>query len=106
MKTMGFVISHKNREKRRALLPEDLTRVANRGQLFFERGYGLAVGFDDEDYRRQGVHVVSREDALACDCICDMKLGDADYLDRIAPGKLCFGWAHAVHDLDFATAAI
>ena len=106
MKTMGFVISHKNREKRRALLPEDLPRVANRGQLFFERGYGLAVGFDDEDYRRQGVHVVSREEALACDCICDMKLGDADYLDRIAPGKLFFGWAHAVQDLDFATAAI
>ena len=106
MRTMGFVISRKNREKRRALLPEDLSRIRGRDCLYFERGYGEAVGCDDGAYLAQGVHVVSREEALAQDCICDMKLGDADYLDVIAPGKLLFGWAHAIQDVDFTTAVL
>ena len=50
--------------------------------------------------------MVSREEALGCDCICDMKLGDQDYLDRVAPGKFLFGWAHAVQDTAFTTAAV
>ena len=106
MRKMGFVISRKNREKRRALLPEDLCRIKGRDYLYFERGYGEAVGYDDGAYLAQGVHVVSREEALACECICDMKLGDADYLDAIAPEKLLFGWAHAIQDVDFTTAVL
>ena len=106
MKTMGFVISHKNREKRRALLPEDLGKVRRVGQLYFETGYGLALGIPDQDYLDRGAHVVSREEALRCDCICDMKLGDQDYLNQVAPGKFLFGWAHAVQDQDFTTAAM
>ena len=103
---MGFVISHKNRERRRALLPKDLKKVAGVDCLYFEAGYGLAVGCADQDYLEQGAHVVSRAQALACDCICDMKLGDQDYLDQVDPGKFLFGWAHAVQDTAFTTAAV
>ena len=40
MNRVGFVISHKNNEKRRALLPKDLNKVRQLGSIFFEKGYG------------------------------------------------------------------
>jgi len=103
MKTMGLVISHKNGEKRRAILPEDVCALKHPAQLYFESGYGLSVGASDEEYIAAGAHVVSREEAMKCDIIADVKLGDADYLDQIAPGKLMFGWAHTVQNLDFTS---
>lgn len=39
MRTVGLVISHKNNEKRRALLPEDLSKIKLLDYLFFEKGY-------------------------------------------------------------------
>lgn len=35
MKTVGLVISHKNNEKRRALLPEDLDKIKAFGLFVF-----------------------------------------------------------------------
>ena len=106
MKTMGFLISHKNGEKRRAILPADLRSVVNKSQLYFETGYGLSVGVSDEEYLAQGVHVVPREEALKCDILTDVKLGDADYLEDIDEGKVLFGWAHAVQGINFTSSAL
>ncbi len=101
MKSIGFVISHKNNEKRRAILPNDLKNVVNCDRLFFERGYGEALGIADEEYAAHGCKLVSREEALSCDIIADVKLGDADYLDELEDGKVLFGWAHAVQNIEF-----
>ena len=106
MKSIGFVISHKNNEQRRALLPEDLVHVRHHRKLFIETGYGGAVGYMDKDYEEFGVQIVSREEALKCDIITDVKLGDADYLGEIERGKTLFGWAHAVQMTDFTEACI
>ena len=104
MKTIGLIISHKNGERRRALLPKDIAKnVKNPQQLFFEEGYGLSIGVSDDEYRAVGCNIVSREEALACDVIADVKLGDADYLDEIAPNKILFGWAHAVQNIPFTS---
>lgn len=73
MWTVGFVISHKNNEKRRALLPEDLKYIKNLGCIYIEKGYGESIGLKDSDY--QGVKFVSREEVLKCDVIVDVKLG-------------------------------
>lgn len=102
-RTMGLLISHKNNEKRRAILPEHVAQLRNRDYLYFETGYGLSVGRTDEEYAAAGAHVVSREQAMQCDIIVDVKLGDADYLDQLDPGKILFGWAHAAQGLDFTT---
>ena len=40
MKTIGFLISHKNGEGRRALLPEHIGKIKNADKLYFETGYG------------------------------------------------------------------
>jgi len=103
MRTMGFVISHKNGEQRRAILPADIAPLKNPDCLYFETGYGISVGVQDEEYIAAGCHVVSREEAMACDIIADVKLGDADYLDKIAPNKILFGWAHTVQNIDFTS---
>lgn len=104
MKTIGLIISHKNGERRRALLPQDIAQnVKNPQQLFFEEGYGESIGVSDDEYRAVGCNIVSRKEALACDVVTDVKLGDADYLDEIAPNKILFGWAHAVQNIPFTS---
>lgn len=101
MKTVGLLISHKNNEKRRAILPEAVAQLHHPEMLFFETGYAMSVGVKDEAYLAVGAHVVSREDAYKCDIITDVKLGDADYLDELEDGKILFGWAHAAQGVTF-----
>lgn len=106
MKTMGLLISHKNGEQRRALLPEQAKELSHPEQLFFEVGYGKSVGRDDSEYINAGAHIVDREDALKCDIITDVKLGDADYLEMLNNNKILFGWAHAVQGVDFTSTVL
>ena len=44
MKTIGFLISHKDNERRRALLPKDIKGIEFPDKLFFESGYGECIG--------------------------------------------------------------
>ena len=106
MKKIGFLISHKNNEARRALLPKEVKLLKHPEMLFFETGYGESVGASDDEYLKAGANIVSRKEAMDCDIICDVKLGDADYLDELEDGKLLFGWAHAVQNIDFTTKAV
>ena len=106
MKTMGFLISHKNNEKRRALLPEQVKLVRHPDLLYFEEGYGESVSVSDDEYRNTGVRIVSREEALRCDILTDVKLGDGDYFRNIERNRILFGWAHAVQMTDFTSAAL
>ena len=99
MKTIGLVISHKENEKRRALVPEHIKRIKHPEMLLIETGYGEVLGYDDEDYTSQGCKVASREEVLKCDVICDPKIGDAEYLDLLN-GQTIFGWIHAVQNRD------
>lgn len=103
MKTMGFVISHKNNERRRAILPEHFSGIKNPGMMFFETGYGESLGISDDEYRAQGANIVTREEALDCGIIVDVKLGDADYMDVLEKGKILCGWAHTVQNVDFTS---
>ncbi len=106
MNKIGFVISHKNNEKRRALLPNDIKKnVKNHNRLYIENGYGKSIGIEDEEYMECGCNIVSREEALRCDVIVDVKLGDAEYIKEIE-NKVLFGWAHAVQGVDFTTYAM
>ena len=104
MKTVGLVISHKDNEKRRALLPEDLKKIKNIDRICMEKGYGESIGLKDSDY--DGVKIASREEVLSCDCIVDVKIGNADYLNDLDDGKVLCGWAHAVQNIDFTTICI
>ena len=97
MKTIGLPISHKENERRRTLVPSDVAMIRRPGQIWIEMGYGDVLGYTDDDYRRHGVCVGSREEVLNKDIIADPKVGDAEYLDKL-DGQTIFGWVHAVQN--------
>lgn len=105
MKTVGLPISHKENEKRRALVLSDIAKIENKCQIFVEMGYGNVLGISDEDYIHAGVQITSRDDVLSKDIICDPKIGDADYLD-ILDNQIIFGWIHAVQNRDITNKII
>ena len=99
MKTIGFPISHKENEKRRAILPRDLALIKNCYYIYIEKGYGDVLGYSDADYQQYGVHISTREEVLKQDIICDPKIGDAEYLNTLQ-NQVIFGWVHAVQNRD------
>ncbi len=100
MKTVGFPISKKENEKRRAIVPEDIIKMESPELLYFEYSYGEVLGIPDDAYAALGCHVCSREECLRCDIICDPKVGDAEYLSALHPGQTIFGWVHATQNRD------
>ena len=106
MYRIGFLISRKPGEKRRAILPEDLKYVKHPECLYLEKGYGESVLRDDEEYRKYGVNIVSRKEVINCDVLIDVKLGDNEEIDEVKDGYLLAGWAHAVQKTEFTTACM
>ena len=100
MFTIGFPISHKEHENRRAILPIDVKFSKDPSSYFFEEGYGKVLGIDDESYLKMGAHVVTRDEVLTKDIICDPKIGDSDYLADLSAGTIIFGWVHATQNRD------
>lgn len=99
-KTVGFPISYKENENRRALLPSDVKNISNVDQIYVERGYGDVLGISDEEYETAGFHIVSHEEVLKKDIICDAKIGDEPFLMDLKPGQTIYGWVHAVQNRD------
>lgn len=99
MKTVGFPISHKENEYRRAIVPEHLKKIEHPELLYFEKGYGRVLGIDDSEYEACGSHIASREEVLSKNIICDPKIGDADYLTELKRQTI-FGWVHATQNRD------
>lgn len=99
MKTIGFAISHKENEHRRALIPEHLRSVKHPEMVYVEQGYGVVLGYTDNEYLDMGAKIVSHDEILKKDIICDPKIGDADYLNHL-DGQTIFGWVHAVQNRD------
>lgn len=106
MKEIGFVISNKENEYRRALLPKDISVINNKKYLFFEEGYGCVTGINDSEYIEAGANIVSRAEVLKKDVICDPKIGDGDYLSDLSEGQGIFGWIHAVQNKKLTDALI
>lgn len=99
MKTVGFPISHKENENRRAIVPEHITSMKHPELLYFEKGYGEVLGIRDSEYEAYGSHIVSHGEILTKDIICDPKIGDADYLTNLYDQTI-FGWIHATQNRD------
>ena len=98
MKTIGFIISRKENELRRALIPTDLSKVKHVHNLYFERGYGEILGYSDEDYRKMGANIVNREIVYKQDIICNPKAPEPVEQKLFHKGQTLFGWIHAVQE--------
>lgn len=99
MNTVGLPISHKENEKRRALIPDDIKYIKHPEMIWIEEGYGEVLGLEDALYVKEGINVASRADVLKKNIICDPKIGDAEYLDGLK-NQTIFGWVHAVQNRD------
>ena len=100
MKTVGLPISHKENENRRALAVEEIRKMRFPELVYVEEGYGEVLGVSDDEYRAAGAHVVSRDEVLTKDILCDPKIGDAEYLGDLRYGQIVFGWIHATQNRD------
>lgn len=99
MKTVGLPISHKENEKRRTLVPNDIQYIKHPEKIFIEDGYGDVLGYSNNDYSQHGVNIATREEVLKKDIIADPKIGDAEYLEHLSE-QIIFGWIHAVQNKD------
>lgn len=98
MKTIGFPISHKENEKRRTIVPDELKNFKYTDYIYIEKGYGDILGISDLEYLNVGCHIENREEILKKDIICDPKVGDAEYLEQLSLGQIIFGWVHATQN--------
>jgi N5-(carboxyethyl)ornithine synthase len=101
MKNIGFPISHKENENRRALVPADVAAVSRPACLWVEKGYGDVLGYSDDDSLGLGVNVGTRDEVLSKEIVCDPKIGDAEYLSDLR-NQTVYGWIHAVLNRDIA----
>ncbi len=99
MKTVGFPISHKENENRRAVVPAHIKFISHPECLYFEEGYGNVLGITDDEYEACGCHIVSHNETLTKEIVCDPKIGDADYLETLYEQTI-FGWVHATQNRD------
>lgn len=96
MKTIGFLISKKENEKRRALISDDLKNIRNVSYLYFEKGYGEILGYSDEDYRKMGANIIDREIIYKQDIICNLQAPEPAEQELFCKGQTLFGWMEAV----------
>ena len=106
MKTVGLPISHKENEHLRALVVEEIRNMRFPELVYVETGYGEVLGVSDDEYRAAGANVVSREEVLTKDILCDPKIGDAEYLGDLQSGQTVFGWIHATQNRDITDSLI
>lgn len=98
IKTVGFPISPKENESRRAIVPPDLKTLKHPGLVYVETGFGSVLGIADKEYEAAGCHICSHAEAIQKDIVCDPKIGDADYLEQMHEGQTIFGWVHATQN--------
>lgn len=96
MKTLGFVISGKENEQRRALLPSDIRKIKNASKLYFESGYGDVLGISDDDYEQAGAKICTKEEVYSCPIVCNVKAPIEKERLYFQQGQTFFGWIHAV----------
>jgi alanine dehydrogenase len=107
--TLGVVAtSRKPDERRQAIHPAHLERIDAdlRARMFFERGYGDALGSSDEEIEPLVGGLRSREELFAhCEVLLLPKPLVAD-LETLRPGQVVWGWPHCVQDREMTQLAI
>lgn len=107
--TIGvFGTSSKKQEKRVPIHPDQLDAVDEsvRGQLYFEAGYGLAFGWDDDQLATMCAGIRSRAQLLEqCDVALLAKPVHKDFED-MNEGTIHWGWPHCVQQRDITQTAI
>ena len=85
---------NKNLEKRVAITPEIAKKYLSIGfEVFLPKDYALHLGFDDNNYKSQGVNIIDREDDIItqCDVVVQLALPEDDKLSKLKEGQNLVG---------------
>jgi alanine dehydrogenase len=96
----------KNHEYRIGLTPAGVKELARHGhELLVERDGGLAVGFDNDQYRAAGAEIVAdaAEIFQRADMIIKVKEPQPDECRMLRPGQLLFTYLHLAPDPEQAS---
>lgn len=90
---LGFIIPQHPREKRVALLPKHINGFNN--DILIEKGFGHHLNISDEEYKKKGCTILSREDIFKeSDGIFSLKVIKPDDYDYIKENQIIVGWTH------------
>lgn len=96
--TIGLPAASSALERRFPMTPEGAAMLCSRGfEVKMEEGAAAAIHFSDDAYRRQGVAIVSRNEALGCDIVVHLpaiSMADAVHLKK---GAVLLSLLHTAH---------
>ena len=81
---------NKNFEKRVAITPEIAKKYITIGfEVNLPKDYALHLGFDDNEYKSQGVNIIEREEDIieGADVIVQLALPEDDKLSKLKEGQ-------------------
>ena len=91
---IGFIKPTYPGEKRVALLPEHITPDYE-NELFIEKGFGLNLGIEDDEYLKKGCRILDRELIFnECETIFCLKLIQPEDYPLLREGQMIIGWTH------------
>ena len=85
---------NKNFEKRVAITPEIAKKYITIGfEVNLPKDYALHLGFDDNEYKSQGVNIIEREGDIIeeADVIVQLALPEDDKLSKLKEGQNLIG---------------
>jgi H+-translocating NAD(P) transhydrogenase subunit alpha len=78
-----------NSETRVALAPETVKKLVKKGhQILVQSGAGVAAGFPDSEFTKEGARIVSRDEALKCEVVFKVNRPEPSEILTMTPGTL------------------
>lgn len=97
MKKLGFPRMHKEKNEKRAFLPEFFGGLANlETDIYLEKGYGSKMGFVEDDYTKENPNIkfVSKEDAFNQDIVVVLRSPDFNEIELMKKGSILLSMLH------------
>ena len=87
--TIGVIKETRAGEKRVAIVPEVIKKLAKKGFTFqLESGLGVAAGFSDQDFASESVKMGSRDEALKAPFVFKIQRPTEEELSKMSAGAL------------------
>lgn len=101
--TIGLPAAASPAERRFPITPEGAAQLCERGfELKMEEGASASIHFSDESYRRGGVKIVKRKEALGCDIVIHLPAISPADASCLKPGAVLLSLLHAEHQTPMA----
>lgn len=92
---IGIVAENRPLEKRVVMRPLELAKIVDSDhEVFVERGAGEGVQIWDDEYEETGAHIVTKEEAYACDIVLRIKEPSFEEIRMMKPRSILLSMLH------------